>query len=284
MADSAKQRKHFSFECFPPRDDTAHKKFLAVSKKLSALKPDFFSVTFGAGGGNRTRTLETVLALSKHTRIKSIPHLSCVSHDETEIAEILQHYKTEGLDHLVAIRGDLPSGLAGYGKLRYANELVEFIRKHTGDYFRIEVAAYPEFHPQTCSANADIDNFKRKVDAGADGAITQYFYSSRAYYHFVNACQQKGVTIPIVAGIMPIINRDRLIQFSQACGAEIPLWLKKRLYDFGDDTASLQAFGVEVVTQLCEDLLKNDVPGLHFFTLNQSVAVTQIWQNLRLIE
>ena len=275
------QRK-FSFEFFPPRTPEAIEKLRATQKTLAQLNPDFFSVTFGAGGGTRTRTLETVLDIRAATSIEAVPHLSCMGYMNDEIYEILERYKAHDIQHLVALRGDVSSGVAGggYGQLRYASELVEFIRKKTGDHFYIEAAAYPEFHPQAPDPKTDLINFKRKVDAGVNSAITQYFYNPFAYYRFVESCQKIGIDIPIVPGIMPITNCTQLVRFSNSCGAEIPRWILKRLQEFGDDTISIQQFGIDVVSQLCTALLNNDAPGLHFYTMNQATASAAIWENL----
>jgi len=211
------------------------------------------------------------------------PHLSCIGSTREHIREILELYRNNGIRHIVALRGDMPSGMRGEpGELRYANELVEFIRQETGDHFFIEVAAYPEMHPQAPSYEKDLENFKRKVDAGADSAITQYFYNADAYYHFVDSCEKMGVTLPIVPGIMPITNYTQLARFSDACGADIPRWIRKRLEGFGDDSAAIRAFGEDVVTRLCEKLLEAGAPGLHFYTMNQAGPTLAIWNNLGL--
>lgn len=278
---SQKKLKHsFSFEFFPPRTPEAVGRLQTTRDKLAVLAPDYFSVTFGAGGSTRERTLETVLEIRDKTGISGVPHVSCIGHPAEQIAEVLNRYQAENIDHVVALRGDLPSGSAGYGELRYANELVEFIRKQSGDFFHIEVACYPEVHPQAPSARADLNNFKRKVDAGANAAITQYFYNADAYLRFVDSCVSIGIDIPIVPGIMPIINHSQLVRFSEACGAEIPRWILYRLRDFGDDRAAIRAFGIDVTTDLCQLLLDRGVPGLHFYTMNQSEASLAIWGNL----
>ena len=271
----------FSFEFFPPNTPEGKDKLCAATEELAVLKPKFFSVTYGAGGSTRERTLDTVLDIRK-MGYAAAPHISCVASTHTNIREWLQRYKDNGIKHLVALRGDLPSGLAAAGEFRYANELVEFIRREFGDTFHIEVAAYPEFHPQAKSARDDLDNFKRKVDAGAHSAITQYFYNADAYYRFVDACDKMRIAIPIVPGIMPIGRFSQLARFSDACGAEIPRWMRKKLEAYADDTESIRAFGLDVVTVLCEDLLKNGAPGLHFYTLNQAGLTKAIWQRLGL--
>ncbi len=271
----------FSFEFFPPNTPEGKDKLCAATEELAVLKPKFFSVTYGAGGSTRERTLDTVLDIRK-MGYAAAPHISCVASTHTNIREWLQRYKDNGIKHLVALRGDLPSGLAAAGEFRYANELVEFIRREFGDTFHIEVAAYPEFHPQAKNARDDLDNFKRKVDAGAHSAITQYFYNADAYYRFVDACDKMRIAIPIVPGIMPIGRFSQLARFSDACGAEIPRWMRKKLEAYADDTESIRAFGLDVVTVLCEDLLKNGAPGLHFYTLNQAGLTKAIWQRLGL--
>ena len=280
MESQKKYAPSFSFEFFPPKTPEAVGKLKTTQADLAELNPDFFSVTFGAGGSTRDRTFETVLDIREKTGIEAAPHISCIGSLNDEIKSILDKYMESGIKRIVALRGDLPSGSVGYGQLRYANELVEFIRKETGDHFHIEVAAYPEFHPQASNAQSDINNFKRKVDAGASGAITQYFYNPFAYYRFVDSCEKLGIDIPIVAGIMPIINCTQLVRFSEGCGAEIPRWILKRLQEFGDDRVSIRKFGIDVTTELCEQLLTNGAPGLHFYTMNQSEASTAIWRNL----
>jgi methylenetetrahydrofolate reductase (NADPH) len=271
----------FSFEFFPPKTPEGKEKLRATWQQLAKLKPRFFSVTFGAGGSTREGTLETVLEIRAAGQ-DAAPHLSCVASSKAEIAAVLSRYKESGIRHVVALRGDLPSGIASSGELRYANELVAFIRKTTGDWFQIEVACYPEYHPQTRNADDEVKNFKRKVDAGANSAITQYFYNADAYFRFVDECQGAGITIPIVPGIMPIGNFSQLARFSDACGAEIPRWMRIKLESFRDDTASIRAFGLDVVTALCDQLLGAGAPGLHFYTLNQAGLTTTIWQRLGL--
>jgi methylenetetrahydrofolate reductase (NADPH) len=282
MATQPRLTPTFSFEFFPPRTPEAVGKLQTTTARLSRLNPDYFSVTFGAGGSTRDLTFETVLEIHKSTGIKGVPHISCIGFPTKSIREILQNYKEAGISQLVALRGDLPSGSVGYGELRYANELVEFIRKETGDYFHIEVAAYPEFHPQAANTKADLDNFKRKVSAGANGAITQYFYNPDAYFRFVENCQKMGITISIIPGIMPIINCTQLVRFSEACGAEIPRWILRRLRDFGDDRIAIREFGIDVATELCRQLLDGGAPGLHLYTMNQAEASEAIWRNLQL--
>jgi 5,10-methylenetetrahydrofolate reductase, prokaryotic form len=285
MESQKKFTAKFSFEFFPPRTPEAVGKLQMTQERLARFKPDFFSVTYGAGGSTRLRTFETVLDIREKTGIVAAPHISCMGSMAIELREVLETYKAAGIKWIVALRGDHPSGISGgYGQLRYANELVEFIRRETGDHFHIEVACYPEFHPQAPNATKDMENFKRKVDAGANGAITQYFYNADAYYRFLNNCEKLGIDIPIVPGIMPIINCTQLVRFSEACGAEIPRWILKRLQEFGDDRKAIREFGVDVVTQLCADLLARGAPGLHMYTLNQAEASESIWQNLNLGE
>ncbi len=270
----------YSFEFFPPRTPEAVGKLEVTRDRLAELGPDYFSVTFGAGGSTRERTFETVVEIRDKTGIAAAPHVSCIGCPTQELRAVLASYRAAGIDRIVALRGDLPSGTASYGELRYANELVELIRRETGDHFFIEVAAYPEFHPQAPGAEADLINFKRKVDAGADGAITQYFYNVDAYSRFVDSAWKLGIRIPIVAGVMPIINCTQLVRFSDACGAEIPRWILKRLRDFGDDRVAIREFGVDVTTELCRQLLDRGTPGLHFYTMNQAEATIAIWRNL----
>ena len=271
----------FSFEFFPPKTPEGMDKLRAARAQLAELKPKFFSVTFGAGGSTRDHSLETVLDIQR-AGYEAAPHLSCIGSTHDNIRAILQEYQAHGIRHIVALRGDLPSGMASTGEFRYANELVEFIRSETGDWFNIEVAAYPEYHPQSRSARDDLLNFKRKVDAGANSAITQYFFNADAYFNFVDECAALGVTLPIVPGIMPIGNFAQLARFSDACGAEIPRWMRKQLEGYSDDIESIRAFGLDVVTGLCERLLKAGAPGLHFYTMNQAAATTAIWQRLGL--
>ncbi|HEY8354665.1 MAG TPA: methylenetetrahydrofolate reductase [NAD(P)H] [Methylophilaceae bacterium] len=270
-----------SFEFFPPKTAEGVNKLRETRRQLAELRPKFFSVTFGAGGSTRDRTMETVLEIQDEGH-EAAPHISCISSNRQEIADLLQAYKARNIRHLVALRGDLPSGEASAGDFRYASELVAFIREQTGDWFEIEVAAYPEFHPEAASASADLRHFKAKVDAGADAAITQYFYNTDAYFRFVEQCQAMGIEIPIVPGIMPIYNFTQLARFSSVCGADIPRWLRLRLQDFGDDLPSLRAFGLDVVTELADRLIAGGAPGLHFYTLNQAGTVAAIMQRLTL--
>ena len=270
---------NFSIEFFPPKTEEGVTKLRATRARLATLNPRYFSVTFGAGGTTQQGTLDTVLDIRREG-YDAAPHLSCVGGTSESIRAILQQYKDHGIRRLVALRGDLPSGYGAGGEFLHANDLITFIRKETGDWFHIEVAAYPEVHPQARSPQDDLNNFVRKVQAGADTAITQYFYNADAYFQFVDAAHKYGVTIPITAGIMPITNYMQLMRFSDMCGAEIPRWIRLKLASFGDDSASIKAFGLDVVTQLCERLLAGGAPGLHFYSLNQAVATTAIWQRL----
>ena len=273
--------KSFSFEFFPPQTPEGVEKLVATRKRLALLKPAFFSVTFGAGGSTQDRTLDTIRQIKAEGH-HAAPHLSCVGSTRENIRALLNTYKDMGIKRIVALRGDLPSGMASTGEFQYANELVSFIRAQTGEQFHIEVAAYPEFHPQAKSPRDDLANFKRKVTAGANSAITQYFYNADAYFRFVAECRKLGVTLPIVPGIMPIVRFSQLARFSDACGAEIPRWMRKALESYGDDNASVQAFGLDVVTHLCEQLLAGGAPGLHFYTLNHADPSIEIWKRLGL--
>jgi methylenetetrahydrofolate reductase (NADPH) len=268
-----------SFEFFPPKTVEGVAKLRETRKQLAQLQPKFFSVTFGAGGSTRDRTLETVLEIQAQG-FDAAPHISCVSSSKDDIRSLLKEYQDNGIRHLVALRGDLPSGEVSAGDFRYANELVAFIRDETGDWFEIEVAAYPEFHPEARSPAADLQHFKRKVEAGANAAITQYFYNVDAYFSFMEQCGTLGIAIPVVPGVMPIYNFTQLARFSGVCGAEIPRWLRLRLQDYGDDLPSFLAFGTDVVTDLCEQLLAGGAPGLHFYTLNQAGIISTIIQRL----
>ena len=273
----------FSFEFFPPKTEEGKEKLRMVRDKLGVLKPKYFSVTFGAGGSTQQGTLEAVLEIQQ-AGYEAAPHISCIGTKKQTITQLLDTYKTNGIKHLVALRGDLPSGSGNIsgGDFNYANELVSFIRQEYGDHFFIEVAAYPEVHPQAKNIYADLDNFKRKIDAGANSALTQYFFNPDAYFRFVEECEKRSVNVPIVPGIMPITNYTQLARFSDMCGAEIPRWIRKHLEAFGDDKEAIRQFGEEVVTNLCEQLLHAGAPGLHFYTLNQSAATLALWRNLGL--
>ncbi|MEO6824557.1 MAG: methylenetetrahydrofolate reductase [NAD(P)H] [Nitrosospira sp.] len=281
MESQKKFARTFSFEFFPPQTPEGMEKLRATRKQLAQLNPKFFSVTFGAGGSTRDRTLETVLEIQAEG-YAAAPHLSCIGATSENIRGMLQQYRERGIRHIVALRGDLPSGMAQGGEFRYADELVRFIRKEFDDTFHIEVASYPEYHPQAGSAQDDLLNFKRKVEAGADSVITQYFYNADAYFSFIDACEVMGIDVPIVPGIMPINKFSQLARFSDACGAEIPRWIRKKLEGYGDDSASIRAFGLDVVTDLCDRLLRAGAPGLHFYTLNSAGLTTTVWQRLGL--
>ena len=274
--------KTFSFELFPPKTEKGMVKLQSTVARLAERRPAFFSCTYGACGSTRDRTFATVDWLVSQG-IDTAPHLTCIGNSIAETLEILNRYREQGIRRIVALRGDPPSGTGlGGGELTHASELVALIREHFGDHFHIEVAAYPEMHPQAPNFLVDLDNFRTKVEAGADSAMTQYFYNADAYVHFVEQIRARGVDIPIVPGIMPITNYSSLARFSDACGAEIPRWIRKRLEAYGDDVESIRAFGLEVVTGLCEQLLAAGAPGLHFYTMNQADPTLAIWDRLGL--
>lgn len=277
------QERRYSFEFFPTKTEAGHEKLMNVARQLATYNPDFFSCTYGAGGSTRDRTLNTVLQLDGEIKVPTAPHLSCVGDSKAELRDLLGLYKNAGIKRIVALRGDLPSGMGmSSGELRYASDLVEFIREETGDHFHIEVAAYPEMHPQARTFEDDIANFVRKAKAGADSAITQYFFNADSYFYFVERVQKLGVDIPVVPGIMPITNYSKLARFSDACGAEIPRWVRKQLEAYGDDTGSIQAYGEQVISEMCERLLQGGAPGLHFYSMNQAEPSLAIWNNLKL--
>jgi len=269
-----------SFEFFPPRTEDQRLILESTWQKLAPLRPEYLSVTFGAGGSTLDATRETVAALAVGTDVPVAPHISCMAQSEALLREMLQGYREQGVSRLVVLRGDRPDGVAGPGPFQYANELVAWIRREFADSFRIEVACYPEFHPESPSAQTDLHYFKQKVDAGADGAVTQYFYNADAYFHYLDDCRRMGIGIPITPGIMPITNYRQLSRFSEMCGAEIPQWLRRRLEAFGEDGASIRAFGLDIVTELCERLLAGGAPGLHIYTLNRANASFLLWQRL----
>jgi methylenetetrahydrofolate reductase (NADPH) len=271
----------FSFEFYPPKTEEGAASLQVVHNQLAVLNPDFFSVTFGAGGSTRDKTFDTVVDIQAQG-IAAAPHLSCVASTKDNIRAILKSYQQHGIAKIVALRGDLPSGMMSAGEFRYANELVEFIRLETADYFDIHVAAYPEVHPQAANGVEDFKNFKRKVEAGANSAITQYFYNAEAYFYFVDLCEKNSIDIPIVPGIMPITQYAQLFRFSEMCGADIPRWLRKRLESFGDDKVAVQDFGLDVVSRLCQRLLEAGAPGLHFYTMNQATPTLAILENLQI--
>ena len=270
-----------SFEFYPPKTPEGMQRLRGTVQQLAQLHPAFFSVTYGAGGSTREGTLATVLQIREDGQAAA-PHISCIAQTRESVREVIAGYKANGIRHIVALRGDMPSGLAAAGDFRYASDLVRFIREETGDWFQIEVAAYPEYHPQARKPHQDLQAFKAKVDAGANAAITQYFYNADAYFHFVEQARALGIGIPIVPGIMPINNFSQLARFSDACGAEIPRWMRLKLEGFGDDTASIKAFGMDVVTDLCDRLLAGGAPGLHVYTMNQAGPACTLWQRLGL--
>ncbi len=275
----------FSFELFPPRTPVGVEKLPGIVAQLATVQPSFFSVTYGAGGSDQDGTFETVTMAHSTTGIEAAPHLTCIGSTRAKIAELLQRYRDAGVKRIVTLRGDLPATATtteAPGELRYANELVSFIRETHGDHFKLEVAAYPETHPQAANPDADFEAFRRKVDAGAHGAVTQYFYTADSYFDFVARCDKAGIRVPIVAGIMPITNHAQLIRFSAACGADIPRWIRLRLEQYQDDKQALQDFGLDVVTRLCTTLLDGGAPGLHFYTLNQAEPTLRLWKNLSL--
>ncbi|PIT10983.1 methylenetetrahydrofolate reductase [NAD(P)H] [Snodgrassella alvi] len=269
-----------SFEFFPPRTEEGRRKLAITRKQLSQYQPEYFSCTYGAGGATRAGTLQTITDIMNEG-VAAAPHLACIGASREEMTSLLQTYKNMGIRHIVALRGDVPSGVGfGHQGLRYANELVGLIRQEFGDWFHIEIAAYPEFHPQSRSAEDDINHFVRKCQAGADSAITQYFFNTDSYFWFVDEVQSRGVNIPIIPGIMPIASFSKLARFSETCGAEIPRWLRLKLQSYADDTASIKALGLDVVTEMCDHLLQQGAPSLHFYTLNQAGLVSTICQRL----
>jgi methylenetetrahydrofolate reductase (NADPH) len=275
----------YSLELGPPRTPEAAAKLPGVIARLAELKPDFFSVTYGAGGSTQEGTYDTIMSVVSNTGIEAAPHLTCVGSTRAHIGALLQRYRDAGVKRIVALRGDLPATAidsSAPGEFHYANELVSFIRETHGDAFKIEVAAYPEMHPQAVNSNVDFDNFRRKVEAGADGALTQLFYNAEAYFDFVERCDKAGIDIPIVPGIMPITSFANVVRFCGGCGADLPRWIKLRLEHLQDDKPALLDFGATVVTRLCETLLRNGAPGLHFYTINQAEPTLRLWQNLAL--
>ena len=271
-----------SIEFFPPKTPEGVEKLVAVRQQLYALKPDFFSVTYGAGGSTQDGTLQTVKAILSDG-FAAAPHFSCIGATGSSVRAQLADFKAAGIKRMVALRGDLPSGYGAFGEFKYASEMIEFIRHETGDHFHIEVGCYPEVHPQAKSPEADLQAYLAKVRAGATSAITQYFFNSDAYFRFLEDTERLGANIPVVPGIMPIISSTQLMRFSDACGAEIPRWIRLRLQAFGDDTGSIKAFGLDVVTDLCEQLRAGGAPGLHFYSMNQSAATVEICKRLELV-
>jgi methylenetetrahydrofolate reductase (NADPH) len=285
MNSAAAQPLQFSFELFPPRTPEGAAKLPAIVAQLATLQPKYFSVTYGAGGSDQDGTYDTVVRVVEDTGIDAAPHLTCVGSSRAKISALLDRYEAAGVKRIVALRGDLPAtalGASAPGDFHYASELVQFIRETHGEHFHLEVAAYPETHPQAPNPDADFINFRRKVEAGANAAITQYFFVAEAYFDFVERCTRAGITIPVIPGIMPITNHGQLTRFSAACGADIPRWIRLRLEQLQNDKPSLQAFGLDVITRLCESLLKAGAPGLHFYTLNQAETTLRLWQNLGL--
>ena len=272
---------NISFEFFPPKTQEGAEKLRVVRAELAKAQPEFISVTYGAGGSTQDGTLNTVKEILA-SGIEAAPHLSCIGSNRGQLGQLLDEFKAAGIKRIVTLRGDLPSGMLSMGDFRYANELVSFIREHSGDYFTLEVAAYPEMHPQSPSPDHDLNAFVNKVKAGANSAITQYFYNADAYFDFVDRAMAKGVTIPIVPGIMPITNYSQLARFSDACGAEIPRWVRARLQSFGDDKESIKAFGHDVVVKLCQRLLEGKAPGLHFYSMNVSGPSLSVIKSLGL--
>ncbi|MCD6056385.1 MAG: metF [Gammaproteobacteria bacterium] len=272
-----------SFEFFPPRTEEAEKTLIAAAKELAGISPEFFSVTFGANGSLQAGTQKTIALLSQETAVNCVPHISCVNSTRSALQALLTHYKSRHITQLVVLRGDKPSGSEqALGDFNHASELVAFIRETTGDHFKIYVAAYPEYHPESKTAARDLHYLKQKVKAGADALITQYFYNNDAYFHLLDNCQKHGIDVPVFPGIMPITNFKQLARFSDACGAELPRWLRQRLEDFGEDLISLRAFGHQVVLKLCEQLRDGGVPGFHFYTLNQSAPSIALYRDLKI--
>lgn len=276
MQSQQKYEQKLSLEFFPPRTEKGVEKLKTVIEKLGAIHPEYMSVTYGAGGTTQNRTIETVEYIQTQTEFDAAPHLTCIGASEESVLELLDRYEAMGIKRIVALRGDLPSGMMDPGEFKYASDLIAFIRQERGDTFKLEVAAYPETHPQARNCDIGIKWFKHKVDQGADSAITQYFYNVDSYLYFIDNCERSGIDLPIVPGIMPITNYENLIRFSEGCGAEVPRWLKCRLESFGDDTDSLKAFGEDVVTELSQRLLDAGAPGLHFYSMNQSAPTLNI--------
>lgn len=273
-------KQSFSFEFFPPKTDKGMENLGKVRRELTKLNPDFFSVTYGAGGSTQEATLQTVIDSQQESGIETAPHLSCIGSKKDIIREILTTYTDNGINRIVALRGDLPSGMQSIGDFHHANELVSFIREETGDHFKIAVAAYPEMHPQATNFDTDLKNFERKVKAGSNSAITQYFYNIDGYYRFVDSCEKMGLDIPIIPGIMPITNITQLARFSDATGAEIPRWLRKRLEGYGEDLDSIQKLGTDFVSAMCSRLLEQGIPGIHFYSMNRIEPSKTIWNNI----
>jgi methylenetetrahydrofolate reductase (NADPH) len=275
----------FSFELFPPRTPEGVAKLPAVIGQLASVRPNYFSITHGAGGSDQDGTYETLMTVVRHTGVEAVPHLTCVGSTRAKVAALLDRYRAAGVKRIVALRGDLPAtamSSSAPGEFHYASELVSFIRETHGNAFTIEVAAYPEVHPQASSSDADFEHFCHKVRAGADGALTQLFYNADAYFHFVERCEKAGLTIPIIPGIMPITSYTNTVRFCTGCGADLPRWVRLRLEDLQYDKAALIDFGLNVVTRLCETLLRGGAPGLHFYTINQAEPTLRLWERLGL--
>jgi len=282
MKTQKKLNKQFSCEFFPPKTDQGMEKLFNTAEILKKeIKPEFFSVTFGAGGSTRETTFNAVTKIKHATNCDVAPHLSCIGSSKEQLKDILNEYKEQGISRIVTLRGDMPSGTVSQSDFNHANELVNFIRENFNDQFHLEVAAYPEIHPQAENATQDIHNFKNKVLAGANSAITQYFYNIDSYFYFIDNCEKAGLDLPIVPGIMPITNYSNLARFSDMCGAEIPRWLRRKLESYADDTQSIKDFGAEFVSSMSQKLLDMGAPGLHFYTMNQSEATLRIWNNLK---
>jgi methylenetetrahydrofolate reductase (NADPH) len=271
-----------SYEFFPPRTDAGKETLARTRRDLAELNPAFYSVTFGAGGSTRDKTLETVVDIQQNSEIDACPHITCVGASNDEIIELLQIYRSKDIHRLLVLRGDPPSGMVGMGECKYANQLLELVRSHFGDFFNLMVAAYPESHPDSKHLISEVDYFVQKMNAGADAAITQYFYNCDSYYHFMDLCTARGIEQPVYPGIMPIANFNSLKRFSKQCGAELPRWIKKSMAAYEDDPASQRQLGLEIVTRQCEQLIANGVPGLHFYTMNQSALTRAILHNLNL--
>ena len=269
-----------SCEFFPPRTEQGAENLRRTRQELASIQPTYYSVTYGAGGSTRGGTISTIKDIHQNDNINAVPHLTCIGSSKDELQQLLEEYQAMGINRLVTLRGDLPGGGQTQGTFAHTNELVAFIRQTTGDFFTLEVAAYPEVHPESATANSDMENFKRKVDAGADGAITQYFFNIDGYINFLERAEKASINIPIVPGIMPITNFANLKRFSAMCGAEIPRWIEKQMEGFGDDLNSVQALGNDIVTNLCEQLIAIGVPGIHFYSMNQSASVLEICKNL----
>ncbi|MBN2646385.1 MAG: methylenetetrahydrofolate reductase [NAD(P)H] [Thiotrichales bacterium] len=282
MQSQKKYAQKLSLEFFPPRTDQGMEKLKTVIKEIGAMQPEYMSVTYGAGGSTQEKTLETVRFIQTQTEFQAAPHLTCIGATQESVMALLEQYDALGVKRIVALRGDLPSGMMDPGEFKYASDLIAFIRQQKGDTFHLEIAAYPETHPQARNCAIGLKWFKHKVDQGADSAITQYFYNFDSYRYFIDNCEKHGIDLPIIPGIMPITNYENLLRFSQSCGAEVPRWLRCRLESFEDDKEGLLAFGRDVVTELCQQLLDAGAPGLHFYSMNNTEPTLQIAQSLRL--